>query len=134
MSFLFKSSKKGTSGPNPAVPLPQVNRDLRSADGKEVASQIPVPLGNGNNGSKPGSPTPGQNVNNSLNSLTGPDRTVSLSRPVDDRIAVAREDHARSQSPEQKALREGSRETSRDMVCASRDAFGRARQANKHCL
>lgn len=118
MSFLFKSSKKGNPGPNPTVPqsLPQVSRDLRSADGKEAGgSQIPLP-----NGSKPGSPTPPVgSVNNSLNSLSGPEQPVSQSRQADDRIAVAREDNvnARPMSPEQKALRDGSRE----LVCASYD-------------
>lgn len=119
MSFLFKSSKKGTSGPNPTAPqsLPQVSRDLRSADGKEVgSSHIPVPNGS-KPGSKPGSPTPGQSVNNSLNSLAGPEQPLSQSRQADDRIAVAREDSARPMSPEQKALRDGSREMSRDVVC-----------------
>lgn len=116
MSFLFKSSKKSSSGPNPTAPqsVPPAGRELRSFEGKEVGgSQIPLP-----NGSKPGSPTPGQSVDNSLNSLTSPEQSIAQSRPADDLVAVAREDNARPMSPEQRAMHDGSREMSRDVVCA----------------
>ncbi|KAK4539357.1 hypothetical protein LTR36_011014 [Oleoguttula mirabilis] len=74
MSFLFKSSKKNASANAPGShALPAATRDIRSSDGPQ--SQIPTLNGllSVNGGSKPGSPTPGQqgSVNNSLNSLAG---------------------------------------------------------------
>ncbi|KJX96641.1 cell polarity protein (Tea1) [Zymoseptoria brevis] len=111
MSFLFKSSKKGAPAqPTPApAPAPPATRNIHSSDGKEALSQIPTL-----NGAKPGSPTPGQSVNNSINSISG-DR--SGSRQAEDRVASIREDGPRTRaSPEQKSLRNRSRETSRDVV------------------
>lgn len=125
MSFLFKSSKKGGPGPQPSntpvsAPIPPVNRGLRSSDGGGPESQIPTLNGvaHHGSGSKPGSPTPGQGYNTSLDSVAKEGRG-SGQRPQEDRIAALREDGARSAgppSPEQKSLREGSRETSRDAV------------------
>lgn len=65
MSFLFKSSKKGSSSQVPNA-LPPASRDIRSADGPQ--SQIPT-LNGALNGAKPGSPTPGASASGSLNSL-----------------------------------------------------------------
>jgi hypothetical protein len=63
MSFLFKSSKKGSQGTNA---LPPASRDIRSAEGPQ--SQIPT-FNGAPNGAKPGSPTPGASASGSLNSL-----------------------------------------------------------------
>ena len=114
MSFLFKSSKKGSAIPNG---LPPATRDIKSSDGPQ--SQIPT-LNGMMNGSKPGSPTPHQqgSVNNSLNSVGGDGR--SNSAPPQEELA--RKQLMRTQqegmtgpprgppSPEQKMLRESSRE------------------------
>lgn len=146
MSFLFKSSKKGAPGPQPSntaitssvsAPLPPANRGLRSSDGGGPDSQIPTLNGvaHGNPNSKPGSPTPGQGLHTSLDSVAK-DRIGSGQRPLaDDRVASLREDGARSAgppSPEQKSLREGSRETSRDAVSTGFHLFanGNGRLAN----
>ncbi|KAK4555360.1 Negative regulator of mitotic exit [Recurvomyces mirabilis] len=114
MSFLFKSSKKGNAIPNGLQPA---TRDIKSSDGPQ--SQIPT-LNGVMNGSKPGSPTPHQqgSVNTSLNSVAGDGRSSSAP-PQED---LARKQLMRTQqegmggpprgapSPEQKMLRENSRE------------------------
>lgn len=108
MSFLFKSSKKGASGPvaTPNAPSLHSVREQASKD-PGAPSQIPT-----FNGAKPGSPTPPQSVNTSLNSIQGFDRPA-LARPADERTLAIREEGA-----EQKMLREVRRDTSQDAVCA----------------
>ncbi|KAM3422185.1 hypothetical protein BST61_g2554 [Cercospora zeina] len=91
MSFLFKSSKKGGSGP--------------------VASSN-APSLHASNGAKPGSPTPPQSVNNSFNSISGLEKPLPQARPADERAHAPRDEGAR---PEQKSLRER-RETSQDAM------------------
>ena len=129
MSFLFKSKPKN---PNPNA-LPSASRDIRSSDGTTPvgsSSQIPTLNGvvNGNAAAaKPGSPTPGTSVNNSLNSLAGNESggsgsrpgTAANVRPSQDEKAMfvnTSVDETRSPgppSPEQKSIRSGSHEAVR---------------------
>lgn len=107
MSFLFKSSK-----PKPgANALPPATRDIRSSDGPGSQSQIPT-MNGVFNAPKPGSPTPGASVNGSLNSVV--ERTGSASVPEDKQVSNVRQQEfngsRRAESPEQKSLRDQSRE------------------------
>lgn len=63
MSFLFKSSKKGSQTTNA---LPPASRNIRSSEGPQ--SQIPT-FNGAPNGAKPGSPPPTTSASGSLNSL-----------------------------------------------------------------
>ena len=107
MSFLFKSKQKGG---HPSA-LPPASRDIRSSDG--AGSQIPT--FNGLNGVKPGSPTPGQSVNTSLNSLAGNEKIPITRTPTDDSRGYRRQDGtprgSGPPSPEQKMLRDESQDT-----------------------
>ncbi|KAK3700374.1 Negative regulator of mitotic exit [Vermiconidia calcicola] len=113
MSFLFKSKQKG-----PPNALPSASRDIRSADGTpNSSSQIPTLNGSINGAVKPGSPTPGTSVNNSLNSLAGNDQFgrpsgTSSVRQSEEKSAAVSEDNIRSgpPSPEQKSMRNASQE------------------------
>jgi hypothetical protein len=97
MSFLFKSSKKGSQTTNA---LPPASRDIRSADGPQ--SQIPT-FNGAPNGAKPGSPTPGASASNSLNSLASEKLGMRSPPPMEPRAMPA--DVSRGQaipSPEQR--------------------------------
>ncbi|PIB02033.1 Kelch repeat-containing protein 2 [Cercospora beticola] len=113
MSFLFKSSKKGGSGPVASSNAPSLHA-VREHTPRDAGapSQIPTLNGHQSNGAKPGSPTPPQSVNNSLNSISGFEKPSPQARPADERIQAPRDDGPR---PEQKSLRER-RETSQDAV------------------
>lgn len=108
MSFLFKSSKKGSQTNNA---LPPASRDIRSADGPQ--SQIPT-FNGAPNGAKPGSPTPGGiSASGSLNSLASEKLGMRSPPPAEVRAIVA--EASRGQvipSPEQRT-----RNTSQDEVC-----------------
>ena len=118
MSFLFKSNK--SKNPNPNA-LPSASRDIRSSDGitptGSSSSQIPTLNGIANsNIAKPGSPTPGTSVNNSLSSVAEQGSrpgTGSNARPSQDEKAGFMGDGARSPEPEQKSIRSASQ----DAVC-----------------
>ena len=109
MSFLFKSKPKGGNE------LPRTTRDIRSSDGTpSPGSQIPT-LNGVVNGQKPGSPTPGQSVNNSLNSLSSAETARPPTRPTEERVAYM-PDSARSSGPPSPELRNG-RDRSQEAVC-----------------
>lgn len=82
MSFLFKSSKKGSS--QTTNTLPPVSRDIRSSDGPQ--SQIPT-LNGAPNGAKPGSPPPVASASGSLNSLASEKLGMRSPPPGDSRAA-----------------------------------------------
>ena len=107
MSFLFKSSKKGSQTNNA---LPPASRDIRSADGPQ--SQIPT-FNGAPNGAKPASPTPGgASASGSLNSLASEKLGMRSPPPMETRAIAA--DASRGQvipSPEQRT-----RNTSQDEV------------------
>jgi hypothetical protein len=136
MSFLFKSSKKA---PNTA--LPPATREIRSSDGNSSGSQIPQPLnGMVNGSSKPGSPTPGvQSVNNSLNSLADTQPRTGSVPPAEDRqVMQVRQQETngarRAESPEQKSLRDQSREAVRSTEppeLAGREPLTMSQQMNQ---
>ncbi|KAK5114251.1 hypothetical protein LTR85_010316 [Meristemomyces frigidus] len=129
MSFLFKSSKKNAAAAPGSNALPPATREIRSSDGPSSQSQIPTLNGMLNGGSKPGSPTPGQqSVNNSLNSLAGNGNLVGMNGgdrsmsapPQEEKMGGVvpysmRQDGGAARgsgppSPEQKSLRDRSQE------------------------
>ena len=99
MSFLFKSSKKGSQTNNA---LPPASRDIRSAEGPQ--SQIPT-FNGAPNGAKPASPTPGgASASASLNSLASEKLGMRSPPPAETRVIAA--DASRGQvvpSPEQRS-------------------------------
>lgn len=98
MSFLFKSSKKGSQATNA---LPPASRNIRSAEGPQ--SQIPT-FNGAPNGAKPGSPTPGASASGSLNSLASEHLSMRSPPPMEARPAAT--DVSRGQmvpSPDQRA-------------------------------
>lgn len=106
MSFLFKSSKKGSQTNNA---LPPASRDIRSSEGPQ--SQIPT-FNGAPNGAKASSPTPGASASGSLNSLASEKLGMRSPPPAEIRAIAA--DASRGQvvpSPEQRT-----RNTSQDEV------------------
>lgn len=120
MSFLFKSAKKSGPGPSAANALPPATRNLRSSDGEgPTAQHIPTLHNPGAIGAKPTSPTPGQLATSNLGAIVEKKETGPISRPPEDRVAALRDagqGSGGSSSPEQKSLRDGSRDNSREAV------------------
>ena len=127
MSFLFKSKNQKAG----AHALPPASRDIKSSDGtNNSGSQIPTL----NGVVKPGSPTPGQSVNTSLNSLSenarpgtgnGGSRIAQAVVTPEEKVAyTTAEQVGRSSgmdSPEQKTMKQEQavRNGSSDIVCLS---------------